>query len=145
MLLINARTDSPLATSVELAQTGRERRRGLLGRDGLPGGSALIITRCNAVHTVGMRFAIDVAFVDSRGCVLKVIENLVPWRIAVSPLASAVIECPAGALHDALRVGDSLYISTEDGVARRFQGRFNRATVAPRWAAVSSRNSTTSG
>jgi uncharacterized membrane protein (UPF0127 family) len=113
--LINARTDSPLATSVELAQTSRERRRGLLGRDGCPIGSALVITRCNAVHTVGMRFAIDVAFVDSRGRVRKVVEHLVPWRIAVSPLASAVIEFPAGALrHGALVPGDSVCLTRDE-------------------------------
>jgi hypothetical protein len=134
MTLINARTQSPLAHHVELADTSAERRRGLLGRDTLPAGSAMVITRCSAVHTIGMRFAIDVAFVDSRGRVRKIVEGLVPWRMAMSIRSSAVIEFPAGSLKDALAVGDSVYLTGP-----------MRATVAPRWASVSSQNSSTSG
>ena len=92
MALINATTKLTLASSVELAQTGPQRRRGLLGRDRMAEGSAMVITRCNAVHTIGMRFPIDVAFVDSRGRVKKVVEDLAPWRIALSPFATTVIE-----------------------------------------------------
>jgi uncharacterized membrane protein (UPF0127 family) len=98
MALINASTKAAVATSVEIAQTSAQRRRGLLGRDGMAAGSALVITRCNAVHTFGMRFRIDVAFVDRQGLVRKVVEDLAPWRIALSPLATTVIEFPAGAL-----------------------------------------------
>lgn len=122
MALINATTKAMLATSVELAQTSAERRRGLLGRTGMPPGSALAITRCNAVHTIGMRFAIDVAFVDSRGRVRKVVEDLAPWRIAVSPFATTVIEFPAGTLKNgALLPGDRVSIIGEALAARLFR------------------------
>ena len=111
MLLINARTGTPLAESVELADTSAARRRGLLGRDGLPRGSALVLTPCNAVHTIGMRFAIDVAFVDGRGVVRRIVRELRPWRMAVSPFASMAIEFGGGELRRAaLRVGDRLYL-----------------------------------
>jgi len=111
MLLINARTGTPLAESVELADTSAARRRGLLGRDGLPRGSALVLTPCNAVHTIGMRFAIDVAFVDGRGFVRRIVRELRPWRMAVSPFASMAIEFGGGELRRAaLRVGDRLYL-----------------------------------
>jgi uncharacterized membrane protein (UPF0127 family) len=102
MALINASTRAAVASSVEIAQTSAQRRRGLLGRDGMAAGSALVITRCNAVHTFGMRFRIDVAFVDRHGLVRKVVEDLAPWRIALSPLATTVIEFPAGALKNGL-------------------------------------------
>jgi hypothetical protein len=122
-MLVNGRTESALATAVELAQTRSERRRGLLGRDGMPGGSALVITRCNAVHTIGMRFSIDVAFVDARGRVRKVVEHLAPWRIAGALFASAVIEFPAGTLgNGALMAGDRVYM-TDGAVGQPFQGR----------------------
>jgi uncharacterized membrane protein (UPF0127 family) len=49
-----------------------------------------------------MRFRIDVAFVDRQGLVRKVVEDLAPWRIALSPLATTVIEFPAGALKNGL-------------------------------------------
>ena len=60
---------------------------GLLGRDGLPPLTGLLIPRCDSVHTVGMRFTIDVAFVRwpaSEGCVdvLSVTPQLRPWRLA---------------------------------------------------------------
>jgi uncharacterized protein len=107
--LVNARTDRPVASAVELADTRATRRRGLLGRDGLPPGAALMLRPCNAVHTVGMRFPIDVAFVDSRGVVRKIVQNLPPWRMAISPLSRTTIELAAGALdQDALRVGDQV-------------------------------------
>jgi uncharacterized membrane protein (UPF0127 family) len=111
MHLVNARTETVLASSVEVARTSAARRRGLLGRNELPRGSALVISRCNAIHTIGMRFAIDVAFVDSGGRVKKIVTGLPPWRIAVSPLASMAIEFTAGVLQpDVLRVGDWLYL-----------------------------------
>ncbi len=107
--LVNARTGATVATVVEVASTSRARRRGLLGRDGLAPGSALVITRCNAVHTVGMRFVIDVAFVDAAGCVRKVVQRLPPWRMAMSPRAVAAIEFAAGQLGEgAVRPGDRL-------------------------------------
>lgn len=134
MRLVNARTEAVLATAVEVAQTSVARRRGLLGRTGLPSGSALVLTRCNAVHTIGMRFAIDVAFVDAVGLVRRIVRDLRPWRMAVSPFASMAIEFGGGELRGAaLRVGDRLYLDP------------SLATVAPRCAAGSSQNSTTRG
>ena len=107
MRLINARTDQPVASLVEMAETRATRRKGLLGRDGLPEGAALILRPCNAIHTVGMRFPIDVVFVDSHGVVRKIVHNMPPWRMAVSPLSRTTIELAAGQLNgDVLRVGD---------------------------------------
>jgi uncharacterized protein len=107
--IVNAQTGAVVATSAEVARTSSERRRGLLGRSGLPGGSALIIARCNAIHTIGMQFAIDVAFVDAHGRVRKIVSRLPPCRIAISPGARVTIEFAAGELEArALRVGDRL-------------------------------------
>lgn len=115
-MLVNARTETPLASSVELAATSAERRKGLLGRDAMTPGSALVITRCNAVHTFWMRFSIDVAFVDSAGIVKKVVEDLRPWRMAGALFASTAIEFPAGTLKEgALQVGDRVYLTAEPG------------------------------
>jgi uncharacterized membrane protein (UPF0127 family) len=109
MQLINQRTGAVIAASLEVADTSHTRRKGLLGRDSLPSGAALMITRCNSIHTIGMRFPIDVAFVDRRGRVRKIARHLGRWRIAISPLAASVVEFAAGALHDGtMRVGDVL-------------------------------------
>ena len=65
--LINDRTHGVVAATVEVALTRRERRNGLLGRDSLDAGAAMLIAPCFSVHTVAMRFPIDVAFIDRKG------------------------------------------------------------------------------
>ena len=55
---------SPVA-AVAVARTRTERRTGLLGSSGVDG--ALWLTRCGAVHTVGMTYPLEVAFLDRRG------------------------------------------------------------------------------
>jgi uncharacterized membrane protein (UPF0127 family) len=107
--LMNARTDKAVASTVEVAETRSTRRKGLLGRDQLAPGAALVLTPCNAIHTVGMRFPIDVAFVDGHGVVRKIVQNLPPWRMALSPLSRTTIELAAGELRpETLRVGDRI-------------------------------------
>ena len=110
--LMNGRTRLPVADTVELALTRASRRRGLLGREGLDRSAALILAPCVAVHTAFMRFAIDVVFVDRDGCALKIVRELAPWRIALAPLAHAVIELAGGSLGSRdVSVGDRLYLA----------------------------------
>jgi uncharacterized protein len=128
-MLVNAHTGEVIARTVELARTRATRRRGLLGRTGLPPGSALAITLCKAVHTIGMKFTIDVVFVDSTGTVRTIVKALKPRRIAVSPMASVAIECESGALPlDSLRIGDRLYLAPNPEV-RAAQTSDRRAEV----------------
>ena len=112
--LVNQRTGTAIATSVERAVTRATRRRGLLGRDGLGAGCALMLEPCPAVHTAFMRFAIDIVFVDRQGYAIKIVRNLGPWRIAVAPRAHAVVELAAGSLAQVdLAIGDRLFLSTD--------------------------------
>jgi hypothetical protein len=75
-----------------------ERIRGLLGRAQLPRGSALLIEPCAAVHTIGMRYALDLAFLDKGWRVLKLVERVNPWRLANCRRAHRTLEMPAGAI-----------------------------------------------
>ena len=84
-----------LASSVEAAVDSTSRRRGLLGRTGL-GDAALVIAPCNAVHTLFMRFPIDVVFVDRTGRVLRIAASVPAWRMTASWSAFATIELAAG-------------------------------------------------
>ncbi|MCU1346621.1 MAG: hypothetical protein JWL70_2887 [Acidimicrobiia bacterium] len=80
--------------SLEVASTRMARRKGLLGRDGIDG--ALLLERTRWVHTIGMRFPIDVAYVDSDGVVLKV-ATMRRHRVGLPmPKARSVVEAPAG-------------------------------------------------
>jgi uncharacterized membrane protein (UPF0127 family) len=111
--LMNERTRQPVATTVEIAATRRTRRRGLLGRDRLDEASAMLLAPCTAVHTAGMRFAIDVVFVDRQGYAVKVVRDLRPWRIALASGARAVIEMAAGSLRwGQVMLGDRLYLAS---------------------------------
>lgn len=82
--------------SLEIAESRRARRRGLLGRDGIDG--ALLLCPARSVHTFGMRFPIDVAHCDSGMRVLRVVT--MPRHRLGRPVlgAHAVIEAEAGSL-----------------------------------------------
>ena len=112
VVLMNERTREQVATSVEIAATRKARRRGLLGRDSLDEASALVLAPCTAVHTAGMRFAIDVVFADRQGYAVKVVRDLRPWRISLAAGARVVIEMPAGSLRwGQVMPGDRLYLT----------------------------------
>ena len=107
----NSRNGRTVASTLLTAFDSATRRTGLLRHDNLPEGSALIIAPSNAVHTIGMRFAIDIAFVRRDGSIVKVYRALRPWRMAAALRAFAVVELPAGALGAAgTVVGDTLMV-----------------------------------
>lgn len=84
------------------ARTPWARLKGLLGAAPLPPGHGLLLERCRAVHTVGMRRAIDVVFVGPEGDVVELRRGLGAGRVAVCRRAVSVIELAAG---DAWRLG----------------------------------------
>tara|TARA_R110002072_G_scaffold32211_8_gene98623 strand:+ start:588 stop:944 length:357 start_codon:yes stop_codon:yes gene_type:complete len=69
-----------------------ERLCGLLFSPRLKKNEALLIEPCSSVHTVGMRYAIDVVFIDKDWHVVKTTKSLKPWRIAASSKAYRVLE-----------------------------------------------------
>ncbi|MFE9093999.1 DUF192 domain-containing protein [Streptomyces sp. NPDC007264] len=87
---------TPHPIPLEVARSARARRRGLLGRDGIEG--ALLLSPASAVHTLGMRFAIDVAHLDRKLRVVAV-RTMRPGRVGL-PRARArhVLEAEAGAM-----------------------------------------------
>jgi uncharacterized protein len=98
-------TDGRVLASAEVIQGRRDRTRGLLGRDGQEG--AMVLSPCRWIHTMGMRFALDVAYLDENGTVLKTVR-MNPNRFAL-PVAKArtVVEAEAGAFARwGLQVGD---------------------------------------
>ena len=70
MVLRNDRTGQVVAATLEPAFDSASRKRGLLGRDGLPSGYALIIAPSNMVHTFFMRFNIDILIASRDGKVV---------------------------------------------------------------------------
>jgi len=85
------------------------RMRGLLGRRGLDSGEGLLIRPAPSIHTFFMRFPIDAVFLSRDGEVLKIAENVGPWRTRSSRRAFAVLELAAGeATRRGLAVGSRL-------------------------------------
>ncbi len=74
------------------------RRRGLAYLDGvaLPAGHGLLFERCRSVHTVGMRFALDLLWIGAGGAVVRVDRGVAPWRVRTCLRARGVIEVAAG-------------------------------------------------
>jgi uncharacterized protein len=97
-ILINGRTKRPLAHILETAFDAKSRNKGLLGRHELRPDTALILAPCSSIHTFFMQFAIDVAFVNRRGVVVRAVHTIRPWKISLSLRAFAVVELPAGVL-----------------------------------------------
>ena len=91
------------------ASNAIDRMRGLLGRPPLVAGEGLLIEACNMVHTVGMRYALDLVFLSATGHVQKVVHQLKPLRFAGAFTAALSLELPAGALLTMdLQAGDQL-------------------------------------
>ena len=98
-----------LLARVWRAASAWERARGLLGRPRLAADEALLIERCSSVHTFGMRYAIDLAFLDRDGKVLRVVERVRPLRFAARFGARTTLEmAPGAAAALGLRPGDRL-------------------------------------
>ena len=67
----------------EVARSFGARVRGLIGRRGLAPGEGLLILKCNAIHTLFMRFSIDATFLDAQNRVVRVVRDIRPWRLFV--------------------------------------------------------------
>lgn len=113
--ITNLTRRSVLAHSVEIADHGSARNKGLLGRDNLAAGEGLWIVPCEAVHTVGMKFPIDLIYIDRNKKVKKVRSNVSPWRLSGCLTAHSVIEVSSGTVDiSKTRPGDILEFSPEN-------------------------------
>lgn len=77
----------------DVLRTWTERLRGLLGTES--DARPVLITRCGSVHTVGMAYALDLAFLSERGEVLEVQRGIGPGHFASCVGASCTLERPA--------------------------------------------------
>jgi uncharacterized membrane protein (UPF0127 family) len=78
-----------------------------------PAGKGLWIVPCRGVHTLGMRFAIDVVYLNGDRVIVHIEENLRPWRMAAVRLnASTVLELPSSMVRQTgTSVGDEIDIA----------------------------------
>ena len=87
-----------LGDAIDVADTSSKRRTGLLKHAGLAKGQGLWIVPCEAIHCFGMKFSIDVLFLNKKRKVLKVRKDMGRWGIALCLRAHSVLELPAGTI-----------------------------------------------
>jgi uncharacterized membrane protein (UPF0127 family) len=95
----------------EIADRPWTRLRGLLGRSGLEAGQGMLFRPAGSIHTMFMRFPLDVLFCDRDLVVVGVERNLRPWRTARRRGAKVVVELAAGAAAG-VDPGDHLFLGT---------------------------------
>ena len=98
MRLFNESRGILLAEKLMVADTFWKRLRGLLGTREWPEGNALLINPCNSVHMFGMKYCLDVLFLDRQNMVLEAVEALAPGRLKLCRGAKCVVELPDGTL-----------------------------------------------
>ena len=110
--IINLTRQNILADRAEVADSATARNKGLLGRNDLQPGEGLWITPCEAVHTFGMKFKIDLVYVDRKKQVKKVCCRVAPWRMSACLSAHSVVELASGTVCGTrTRPGDQLEFS----------------------------------
>lgn len=98
-----------LAKKVKVASGFFDRLLGLMFKKEMNDYDCLKITPCNSIHTMFMRFPIDVIFSDKDGKVVKVIRNIKPWRMTkIYFSASVVYEFNAGTIDEQLDESQTL-------------------------------------
>jgi len=92
----NQSRDAILADRADIANTSAKRKVGLLRHTKLNPGEGLWITPCEGVHTIGMKFPIDVLFLSKKRKVLKIRAAMPRWRMSMCLRAHSVLELPSG-------------------------------------------------
>jgi uncharacterized membrane protein (UPF0127 family) len=115
--VLNATRGTVVASDVAIARSFWSRFRGLMLRSGMAEDEALLIEPSGSVHTAFMRFPIDVVFLDREKTVVKVAENVRPFRAALSRGHSALEMAAGGARRANIEAGDRLVIDDEAGPA----------------------------
>jgi uncharacterized protein len=113
MKLLNYTRGCLVAERLNVAGNFFSRLKGLLGRKSFERGEALLIPKCKGIHTIGMKFAIDVIFLDKDFRVLRAFGRIPPNKTGpVEMDASSVVELPAGTLNLlGISVGDAFQLA----------------------------------
>ena len=94
-----------LLGKLTLADSFIKRMRGLLGRETLDDDSAIVITPCNLIHTFGMKFNIDVVFLDKNRRIVNYRRDVPNNRVHGCFTAKHTMELAAGSV-DRLKLTD---------------------------------------
>lgn len=114
MKLFNITKNKVIIGNLKIAESYRERTKGLLGRQNIEAHEGLLIKNCNWIHMFFMKFPIDAVFLKAnKGIykVVKILDNIKPWRIS-SPIfrADSVLEIKSETAKNIISIDDELKI-----------------------------------
>jgi uncharacterized membrane protein (UPF0127 family) len=113
LYLLREESRNLLIEDAMLTGSAWERMRGLLGRPPLRAHEALLLDRCASVHTWGMRYSLDLAFMGPDWKIRKLARDVRPWRMAWCVAATITLEMPAGAI-DRLKLETGMQLSWQE-------------------------------
>ncbi len=102
--------DKTIVPELLVADKFTARLVGLMFKKSLPGNSGLMIPKCNWVHTLFMRFPLDIVYLNKDLSVCHIDEDISPWRFCLPVIkAENVLELNAGTVEAvSLKKGDVL-------------------------------------
>jgi uncharacterized membrane protein (UPF0127 family) len=115
VIVTNTTRGSTIGEAIEVAETASQKVKGLLGRECLEEGQGLLFKGAGSLHTLFMRFPIDIIYTDKRGKVVKTAGAVRPFKLVAAPLRCYyAIELPAGAIAASnTQAGDHLSFDDE--------------------------------
>ncbi len=131
VFVYNETRDTLLALHVRLADSFGSRVVGLLRTRQLPAGAGLWIIPCNSIHTVGMRFPIDLILVDRSARVVAVREYVRPFRMTTPVLrAHSALELAVHSVfRSRTRVGDQLRFNEYELTGEEGEAQISKEAV----------------
>lgn len=113
---VNKSNGAVLGTCIQVADRLWSRARGMLGRPAPPDGAGLLLRPCHSVHMLGMRYALDVAFLDHDERIVAAYSALQPGsRSRWHGNAYQALELPTGTLErTGTAVGDLIALSPQE-------------------------------
>ena len=113
----NVTRGTSIGDAIDCAESGAERRTGLLKHTKLGEGEGLWIVPCEAVHSFGMKFVFDIVYLNRKLQVRKLRSHMAPWRFSLCMTAYSVLELPAGTIANTqTQTGDRLKVTLKSGV-----------------------------
>lgn len=112
--VLNQTKGTAVAEEVQIARSFWSRFKGLMLRASLPQSQGVLLCPSASIHTAFMRFPTDVLFIDRHNRVVKVVEEIKPYRVAFSAGHSALELQAAAAARASVEEGDQLVLDGED-------------------------------
>jgi hypothetical protein len=115
VIVTNVARGTVVGETIEVAASATQKVKGLLGRECLEDGQGLLFKGAGSLHTLFMRFPIDVIYADKKGKVVKIARAVRPFKLVAAPLrCHYALELPVGAIAASrTEVGDHLSFEEE--------------------------------